>query len=195
MLCRMRGQVPLSKAKTMNQNGFNLIQYTRFDGIRNFSDSYIKQLFKRMQSEGLVERVFPGGSIKTSDEFLHVMKYGQCKLFLIFCDSEIAGITWLTEFKHRSAVAHFCSFKRAQGEKTWLIAKKVLNELLYMKDLKGYIFDVLLGMIPSNNEIAVKFAQKYGMIVVGEIPNAIWDDKLQKSIAGVMLYAIRSEGI
>lgn len=177
----------------MTQNSCKLIQYTKFDGIRNFPDSYIKQLFERMDAENLVDKVFPGGSIKTSDEFLRVMKYGQCRLFLIFCESEIAGITWLTEFKQRSAVAHFCSFKRAQGEKTWLIAKKVLNELLYMKDSKGYIFDVLLGMIPSNNEIAVKFAQKYGMNIAAEIPNAIWDDKRQKSITGVMLYSIREE--
>lgn len=177
----------------MNQNGFKLVQYIEWDGIRNFSDSYIKHLFERMQSEGLSQRVFSDGSIKTSDEFLRAMKYGQCRLFLIFCDSEIAGSTWLTEFKRRSAVAHFCFFKRVAGEKTWIIAKKVLNELLYMKDAKGYILDVLLGMIPSNNEIAVQFAQKYGMIVAAEIPNAVWDDKLQKSISGVMVYGIREE--
>jgi len=177
----------------MNQNGFKLIHYTEWDGIRNFSDSYIKQLFDRMEAEGLAEKVFYDGSTKTSDEFLNGMKYGQCKLFLIFQDSEITGLTWLTGFQARSAVVHFCLFRKFHGQKAIIIGEKVRDELLYMKDSEGYIFDVLIGMTPSNNIPALQFMKSIGGTVSGEIPKAIWDAGLQESVSGVMIYFLRED--
>lgn len=177
----------------MNQNGFKLVQYIEIDGIRNFPDSYLKYLFDRIAEERQLEKLFYDGSIKTNEEFLNLMKYSANKLFLIFCDDEIAGIIWLNGFETRSAVLHFCLFRRFWGDKALFIGKATLNELLYMKDPEGHIFDVLLGLTPANNKLAVRYIQKIGMNVAGELPKAIWDAKLQQSISGVVSYITREE--
>jgi hypothetical protein len=61
-----------------------------------------------------------------------------------------------------------------------------------MKDWDGrYYHDVITGLTPSCNRLAVRWIQKIGMKITGEIPNVIWDAENQKSVPGVISYITR----
>ena len=177
----------------MNQNGIKLVQYCEFDGIRNLPDSYLTYLFERMVKENLVHKTFCDGKIKTSQDFVNMMKYGGNTLFLIFDNKELVGITWLNNFQGRSASIHSFLFQVGWGEKSSLIGKTIVADILNMKDGQGYILDVLIAVTSANNRLAVKWIKQSGMQIIGEIPNAAWDDQLQKPFPSVVSYAQREE--
>jgi len=171
-----------------------LVQYCEVDGIRSFPDSLLKSIFVKMENEGLVSKAFPEGDVQTAEDFLYCMKSNANRLFLIFRDNkEILGIVWLNGFRARSAYMHHCLFKKVWGKDSPEIGKDVLNKLLSLKDAQGYIFDVLIGMTPANNKLAVKWLEKIGLTILGEIPNAIWDRKSGKSVPGIVSYAQRKD--
>ena len=51
----------------------DIIPYMEVDGVRTYKDSFIKSVFDYFKSSGNKDSL-SDGSIKTSDEFLHVMK-------------------------------------------------------------------------------------------------------------------------
>jgi len=181
----------------MNRADIKLIQYCEIDGVHNFPDSWIKSLFNRMREERLLSKAFYEGDIQTSDEFLQAMKYGKNRLFIIYRDlsgdKEILGITWLNGFRKRSAYMHQCLFRNTWGKESPAIGKAVLDQLLHLSDSRGYIFDVLIGLTPANNRLAIAWLQKVGLTSIGEIPDAAWDSRLRESVPGILSYAQREE--
>ena len=57
-----------------------IMPYTTIDGVPTFRDSEIRDLFMQMQSRGLAETVFTAGDIRTANDFLSAMKYGEHSL-------------------------------------------------------------------------------------------------------------------
>lgn len=184
----------------MDRTSIKLIQYCEIDGVYNFPDSWIKSLFSRIREERLLSKAFYEGDVQTSDEFLQAMKHGTNRLFIIYRDQpkdpkdrEILGITWLNGFRKRSAYMHQCLFRNAWGKESPEIGKAILDQLLHLSDSRGYVFDVLIGLTPANNRLAVTWLQKVGLNIIGEIPDAAWDNKLGKSIPALISYAQREE--
>ncbi len=171
-----------------------LLSYTAIDGVPTFKDSFIKGLFDRMQEEGLVDMVFYDGSVKSSDEFLQMMKFGMNSLFIIEFKGEIAGLCWLNNFCSRRAEFHMCFFSNLRGQDAVEVGKEVVKELLYMEDGAGNpIFDLLFGMTETENVPAIRWCRAMEFETLGIIPSAVWNAKLKKSVPAQFSYVERGK--
>lgn len=177
-----------------HQHQISFIPYYRSDGIPSFPDSCIKGLYARMVDEGTASRVFCSYADFAPEDFLEMFKKRQNFLWVISVDGEISGVFWLNNFDGRSARIHQCLFRNAWGrEKSIRIGRQILKHCIHLMDAacERFLFDVITGVTPSNNRLAVRFAEACGMSIVGEIPNLIWLHSEQKSIPGVISYATR----
>jgi len=171
-----------------------IVPYCEVDGIRTFKDSEIKTFYDRMVRDGVAPIVFHAGDVRSPSEFLQKMKSPGVSLYIVFLNNgTIAGIIWLTHFEGKSCRVHFTSFSEVWNEDTALIGREAIRQVLHMPDSSdvGYLFDVLIGLIPSRNVRAIKWLKKVGLQVSGEIPNSLWDAEEKKSISGTLLYLTR----
>ncbi|OPY89020.1 MAG: hypothetical protein A4E71_00100 [Smithella sp. PtaU1.Bin162] len=172
----------------------NLSPYTAIDGIPTFKDSFIKGIFERMEDEGLIGQVFSDGSIKSSDDFLRIMKFGQNSLYVIFIENDVAGCCWLNGFEKRKADFHFCFFANLRGEEAVEIGRQVVIQLLNMENVNGDpIFDVLVGMVSEKNIAALRWCEKMKFGTLGVLPAGMWDEAEKRSVSGHVFYAERSQ--
>jgi len=172
---------------------YKLLSYTALDGIPTLRDSFIRGLFERMQKEGLVERVFYDGSVRTPHDFLNMMKFGKNSLSVIEYDGAVAGCCWLNNFDMRRAEFHFCFFENLRGTDAVDIGKEVVTDLLYLDDVSGNpLFDLLFGMTDVNNVPAVRWCEAMGFDSLGIMPSALWNAELKKSVPAHIWYVERN---
>jgi len=171
----------------------NIIPYIEVDGIRTATDSGIKKLFTRTVKDGLDKIVFYEGTVNTEDDFLKVVKYGECLFYIIKSEDDTIGYVWLNRFENHTARYHFCAFQEYWGDLAE-VAKKIMDTLLHMESNDGtYLFDLLTGFIPVWNDRAIQFTLKHGGQSAGIIPNAIWNNEQQKSEDAVFIYYTRGD--
>ena len=172
-----------------------LIPYIEHDGMRTFTDTFIRGLYERMEEEGTASIVFSDGEINSAEEFLSAMKYGANSLYIVDVYGDVAGVVWANRFKSKTAYIHFCGFQRYWGNGSVEIGRAAMGQILYMVDNTGeYYLDTLLGLIPCTNIPAIKWLKKVGLEEVGKIPSALWSNQEKKSEDGLLLYLTR-EGL
>jgi len=155
-------------------NRLKLIPYCEIDGVRTFSDSYIREVYARMESEGTTGIVFCDGTIVSSDDFLQTMKYGENELYFLFDRETLMGMCWLNRFESRFARFHFNLFSDAWGANSVVYGKWTVDKLLYRKN-GDYCFDMFVGHVPSWNVRAINYVKKLGAKVLGELPHGTPD--------------------
>jgi RimJ/RimL family protein N-acetyltransferase len=167
--------------------------YNQRDGIPTFADSFIMGLFVRMVEEGTANRVFCSQKLFCQHDFLAMFKTRENYLWAITVDGEISGVFWLNHFEERSAQVHYCLFKNAWGRKKSIeIGRQIVRFCLQLKrEPQGFVLDVITGVTPANNRLAIRFAEASGMTIAGEIPNLVWLHAEQRSIPAVISYATR----
>lgn len=160
-----------------------IIPYQEIDGIRTFTDSFIKDLYNRAIVDNL-EYVFGDGSIDSPETFLAAMKSGNNQLFVIDVDgNKTVGFVWVNRFESRFARGHFCFFREFWGRVPVEAGKKFLKECV--KPL-----DMIMGIVPYANWRAILFCTKIGMEVVGVLPKSCWNKRKKKSEDGVIVYYV-----
>jgi len=169
---------------------FKLYPYCEIDGLNTFRDSEIKDLYFRMISEG--SNIYIDNRIANGDDFLRHMKYGAA-LYVAYYDDELFGFVYLDDFATKSAKIHFCVFKEFHGTVANIEScKEAIKIILSTKGiLDQFMYDVLVGIIPSNNRVAIRFIGKIGGKISGVIPGAIWNAKEQASTDGTVVYFMR----
>ena len=168
---------------------YKITPYIEIDGIRTFTDTFIKSLYSRMVDEGVAPTVFFDGGIKSSESFLGFMKYGQNYLFVIENETDLAAILWLNRILDKTCYAHFCGFNGSLGEGSWEIGQFAMRHVFGVKDDSDRpCFETVLGLIPSWNAIGIKWLKKVGLVEIGKIPNALWDESQNKSVEGTLLH-------
>jgi len=169
-----------------------LIPYVEVDGIRTFKDSEIIALYDRTVRDGTAKALFHDGEIGSAKEFLTSIKFGENRLFVVLVLNEIAGVFWLNRFKGRSCYVHFTTFSHVWGKNSVEVGRAAIRKAMHMAtDAEGYTFDVLLGLIPSWNQRAIRWTLDVGFEACGDIPNAIWDSDQGKSVQGTLMYLTR----
>jgi len=169
-----------------------IVPYVEYDGMRTYSDTFICELYNRMEKEGTAQVVFSDGEIDNVSEFLSAMKYGANALYLVELKNEIAGIIWLNRFKSKTCHVHFCAFQEYWGHGSVEIGRSAISQVIHMKNADGgYSLDALLGLIPCNNVQAIKWLKKVGLKEVGVIPMALWNQDVGKSEDGLLLCLTR----
>ena len=164
-----------------------MIPYVPIDGIRTLKDSEIKALFAQTQKDGLVPILFYNGGIQTADDFLRYMQ--STALLWIFKNEqrETLGYAWLDRFEDRTARIHGGIFKEHRKYAS-AIGRLAYERILYMKDNGRYLYDVIIGIIPTTNKAAITFAKACGGQECGVIPKMMWDHYQQQSKDAMLLY-------
>ena len=171
-----------------------LAPYTAIDGVVTFPDSAIRSLYAQMVEEKTADTVFYDGAVRSGEDFLNMMKFGNFKLYVIFVDQAKSGILWLHDFGPRCAQLSFCLFKNVWGgKKSVEIGKKCVNDILYMRDASdNYIFDMLYGCTPKSNRLALRFVRNIGWKHSGDLPCFAWDSDSQSSMPVSVNYITRN---
>lgn len=166
---------------------FKLYPYCEIDGLNTFRDSEIKELYFRMISEG--DNIYIDNQITNGDDFLRHMKYNAA-LYVAYYDEEPFGFVYLDEFTHKTARIHFYVNKEFHGTAANAEScEQSIEIILDTKDNLGdFMYDVLIGVIPSSNKVAIKFVRKIGGELSGEIPGAMWNAKEQISVNCTVVY-------
>ena len=168
----------------------NLLPFITVDGIPTFADSEILGLYERMELDGTAPVVFSDGEIREAKGFLSAMKSGLNALYVIYVDEEESGIIWLNRFEARFARCHWCLFSNQWGEQSIAIGTETLRIIISIKDQnENFMWDMLMGIVPSSNKRAVEYCEKCGGAISGEIPFASMSEG--KSVNGTIIYYTR----
>jgi hypothetical protein len=98
----------------------------------------------------------------------------------------------VNRFVQKSAFINYCFYKSFWGRKSLEIGRNCIDYILHLKNGSGeYSIDVLLGLTPVNNKLAVSFLKKHGMVIVGRIPELITDCHQNEIVDGLLSYKTR----
>ncbi len=170
-----------------------LICYDAVDGIPTFADSFIMGLYERMKAQGSLSDVFYAydPQLLGPEQFLDLFKFGSNRLWVIFHNGEVSGFFWLNDFAEKSAMIHYCFFKNIWGPQSAVLGRYILDYLLGLRSETGPVFDVITGLTPVTNRLAVRFLEKVGMTVVGKIPNRCLIFTDRTTVPGIVSYRTR----
>lgn len=175
-------------------NGLEIISFFKEGNTYNFSDPYLGQVFRTIVMEGSAHRVFYDGSVKNTIEFIDFVKRKDVSVFFVKFKDEDVGVFWLSTFIQKSVFINYCFYKAFWGKESLKISQACLDYILHEKNAYGeYLVDVLLGLTPANNKLAISFLQKNGMTVLGKIPDLIADCHYNKTVDGVLSYKTRGK--
>ena len=162
--------------------GLNFILYQHVDGIPTMRDSDIARLYQRTEESGLTRLMFNDGSITNADEFVDHVTSKAAIFFVITLTDKTRGYFWLNRIEKTHAYCHFMCFPEFWGNHS-------LNVRIGQKAMQMCLkeFDMIMGMLPTSNDIAINYLMDVGLNVVGRIPNLIWSQELQKPVEGMML--------
>ena len=167
--------------------GFGLVPHI------NFSDEMLAWLFKQMEDDGTAKIVFLEGKITNAAAWVQMVKGPGVNLFVPFFDAEPAGVCWLERFQERWAQFNFCVFKPFWGKKSKALGKKTLHKILSMKDKRGYLLDMLVGITPARNKLALRYAKACGWKETGSLPLGVYNGKTDQSEEAILLAITREE--
>ena len=168
---------------------------TKIDGIPSFKDSEIKNLWLRVKKEGFADNLFFDMREMNANIFLEMAR-DKWWLFIIYDNDEICGFTWLNNFRGGKANVHFALFKGWRGGKGVKIIKQTCKDLLEIKSNNKYLFDILVGAIPTRNKAACLFVsqiqRKWGKpCSIGVIKNYLYDYKKDSIMDAKVSYFTR----
>jgi hypothetical protein len=172
----------------------HLIPYCNVDGSLTFSEADLRGFYEQMASDGTADTVFHAGDVRSADDFLSLV-VGRNPFYVVAHEGEHVGLIWLSHIEHRTCRVHFTGFSNIWGKDTHTIGRDAIHQILNMKTAPDgeFVFDTLLGLIPSWNMRGVNWLKKVGLTVACEIPKALWDAKTHKSVTGTLLYLTRKE--
>jgi len=184
------GREPLLPAEMKTKlRGYGIV-----DGVRTLRDSQIGQLFRQAKEEGILPWVMYSDhtAALTERDFINFYKDDSRLLWLVHYDQRLAGWVWLDDIGHRTARIHFGFFKWLSREKlTVRVARELLWQLLSIKFRGGVMLQLIRGETPTFNKRAVRFIERVGLKVIGEMPQAAYQSSTATSSSMLYSYITR----
>lgn len=173
-------------------DGLEIISFCREGDLYNLPDPYLGQVYRRLVMEGTVHWIFYDGSVRNTSEFIDFLKKEEHSVYFVKFIGEDVGFFWVSRFVQKSAFINYCFYKSFWGRKSLQIGRNCIDYLLHLKNERGdYSIDVLLGLTPVNNKLAVSFLKKHGMVIIGKIPGLITDYHQNMIVDGLLSYKTR----
>lgn len=168
-----------------------IIPYAKVGDAWSLPDELIELSFNRMVRDGTLKTVFWDGKITNYEQLLgHFRKPSNLPVF-IFDNNELVAFAWLNSIGHNFAFSHFCTFREIWGKDKSHLIDELFDYWFSFSYENGYLFDVLIGMVPETNVHALKFLDECGYKVVGPIPGLINDYYAREKKAAVISYRSR----
>jgi hypothetical protein len=139
-----------------------------------------------MSQERVFHRVFYDGAVNTPQEFREAMQKPANVPVFFFDGPEPLGFAWLNGLSGGLAFAHFGGLKAAQGRSV-VVGRAAVG---YWMETFGFL-ELILGITPSPNRLALKLIQRIGFMVLGEIPKMLWDAHRGEKTNAVISYLKR----
>jgi hypothetical protein len=179
----------------MEKNGmkFELHPYILIDGIPTLRNSELVTVWNKMVDDGTTQQTFLDGSVQSAEDFLHEMKNPDSINMLLTHDGVLCGLVRLNQFRQYTAHCHVLKIGDLTGQDVVDSAKFTMNKLLHLRCSDRYMFDVLYGLVSVKNKPMLALADSMGMVVMGIIPDAVYDYWNNESCDGVFMYCTRRE--
>ena len=187
---------------------YELLPYVEIDGCWTFTDTFIKGLYRKMETDNDLPDTFLDGSVQSDQDLVDRFKRYDHKFFIVPDKDSLKAVLWLSDFRQATAYAHFWVAKEFRGGVEAVhMANRFLEEMLYMEDpTNRYVFDVIFAYVSNENEGVVrllkglyKMSEQDGSIldgkVLGVIPNAMIDVYKKRPVNAILGYATRKEVI
>ncbi len=183
----------MTKSGHKHTQELSITPYTNIENKKvNFPDTYLKEVFFRIAVEGTLHKIYFDKKINNNKEFIAFIKQKQHSVFFVKAGEEEVGFFWLAEFNQKSSFINYCFFRNFWGRKSLKISQFCIEYILERKNANGdYLLDVLLGLTPVNNRLAVSFLIKSGMQVLGKLPGICIDYHQNKVVDGLLSYKTR----
>lgn len=146
-----------------------------------FTDELVFAMYTRMVESRADRSVFYDGSCKSLSDFSNIMLAPDVHSWALFFEGELAGICWLNGLCGKSAHGHFCMFDNVYGRaadgvsKSVILGRFVTSSWLRHTDENGrHLLDVVIGITPKRNKLAVKWVQRCGAVRRCDIPYGVW---------------------
>lgn len=141
-----------------------------FTHFAHLPDSTITGLYERMEREGLLDSFFFAGQFTSARAFLDYACSDEVWAFVAERYGGIVAFGMLNNFSAASAFFHHCHF-RAGWKHTLETAAYTLDWLrVACPSVK-----TLIGITPTSNRLAVRYAARAGFKILGEIPHSLFD--------------------
>lgn len=136
-----------------------------------------KYYFDQFQLDDLVRYAYYDGSVKTFDDFYAICLDKSVILFVLYdCDANepVAHVT-LNGFEGLTCRGHFCILKKHHGIHSDYIGN-IGRELIFATKRAngGPLVTTIVGLTPTKNKIACRFAQRIGFVKKFILPQACY---------------------
>ncbi len=173
-------------------DGIEIIPMVEGNGPANFSDLFLGQVFRRIVREESLHKLFYDGSVRDTRDFRKFIHNPENEIFFVRSHDKEVGFFWLNHFRQKAFFINYCFYREYWGEAALKIGNTCIEHLFTGKDPDGdFLVDVLLGLTPANNKLAVSFLLKSGMTILGKIPDFLYDAAREEYVAGVFSYRQR----
>ncbi|MBU0481543.1 MAG: hypothetical protein KKG47_10605 [Proteobacteria bacterium] len=176
------------------EKGIEVVPLHEKDGQSNFTDQILGQVFRRIVREDTLNKLFYDGSVRNTRDFRKFMRNPENEIFFVNFNGREAGFFWLNHFRQKSFFINYCLYKEFWGEAGLTISNLCIEHLFKRKDADGdFLVDVLLGLTPANNKLAVNFLLQNEMSILGKVPGFLYDSATGETVDGVFSYRQRSK--
>ena len=171
----------------------HIVPYVQINGSWTLPDDAIKGLYRIMDRDRSVRRVWYTGAVKNEDDFLATAKNPNTHMILMTTEEpRPIGIVWLNNVAGKSAQIHFVMFREFWGNLTIEAGKLAVDYFMGIKDREGEpIFDVLMGVTPGKYGMVINYIKEVGVTVIGTIPHLLFNYWTGKAMDGTFSYICR----
>lgn len=185
--------LPAQKTVIRLEEGVEIIPMYEKNGRSNFSDEILGQVFRRIVREEIVYKLFYDGSVRNTRDFRQFMRNSDNEIFFVKCNGKEVGFFWLNNFRQKSFFINYCVYKEFRGDKALTISNICIAHIFKRTNSDGeFLVDVLLGLTPANNKLAVNFLLQNGMTILGKVPGFLYDSIEDDTVDGIFSYRQRN---
>lgn len=175
------------------KNGVEIVPFLGPAGTQNFTEKYLGQVYRRIVREESVYKIFYDGSVNNTYDFKRFATNKENELFFPKFKGRDVGFFWLNRFRQKTVFITYCLYKEFWGTDALTVSKVCIDFIFERKDPFGqHQVDVILGLTPANNKLAIKFLLSNNMVIMGKLPAAVHDVHKNTTVDGVFSYIQRN---
>lgn len=151
-----------------------------FEYAGTVPDVFLYEVFDQLEDCGRFRDVFYDGELdETHHAFLDFVKHTHgIHAWVLMNDDTMVGMAWLSDVnRHKTAKIHFFFLPSEPPITITRIARAFVSYAIRLRDGDEYMLDCIHGVTPSFNAKAVRFIQKVGFKIIGELPSCVWSAK------------------
>ena len=176
---------------------YQIVPYVKTENGYSIADEIMGIMFLKAQEQGLIEKTFIDGKTNSVADWMILLRNPN-NLFHVVWDIEKkipVAVFWLNEWGANHASAHFFIYREAWGNGSKDIGRETLKYWFNMPDVnqEKSLLDVIIGRIPADNRVAIRYTKSMGFKEIGTIPHVAHNAYTGKTGGMTILYKENKE--